>query len=151
MARQRRLQDVLNRLVRELDEEDAIDELDDMRRRLDEGHTVTFADIRGAIDGIENDEERAEARRWLRELVADDEPPPPPPPTDDDGGDDEPPPPPPPARRTRPGRRSGNAYDWDVDEDGSVRKLSTAKVYQGADEPDEVELPAELDDDGGAE
>lgn len=45
------------------------------------------------------------------------------------------------APKTRQGRKSGNAYDWDVDDDGNVRKLDIARVYQGEDEPDEVELP----------
>lgn len=51
--------------------------------------------------------------------------------------------------RTRPGRKSGFAYDWDVDEEtGEQRKLSYAKVYAGESEPDEVEIvakPAEED------
>lgn len=42
----------------------------------------------------------------------------------------------------RPGRRSGMAYDWDVDEDGQVVELPVARVYTGEDEPDEIEVPA---------
>lgn len=56
--------------------------------------------------------------------------------------------PPPPRTRTRPGRRRGNAYAWDVGDDGEIVQLDTAKVYQGEDEPDRVELPPK--DDGGA-
>jgi hypothetical protein len=51
--------------------------------------------------------------------------------------------PPPPEPRKRPGRRSGMAYDWWVDDDGRVTKLDVARVYTGEDEPEEVELPAE--------
>lgn len=57
-----------------------------------------------------------------------------PPPTDDDND--------PPKPKTRAGRKSGNAYDWDVDDDGKVVRLDMAKVYTGEDEPDEVEVPA---------
>lgn len=47
----------------------------------------------------------------------------------------------PPAKPTRPGRKSGDAYDWWVQDDGTVVKLDVARVYDGPDEPDEVELP----------
>lgn len=50
---------------------------------------------------------------------------------------------PPSPKKTRPGRKAGNAYMWDVDESGNVRKLDIAHVYNGQDEPDTVELPAE--------
>ena len=45
--------------------------------------------------------------------------------------------------KTRPGRKSGSAYDWDVDDDGRVHKLDVARVYSGEDEADEVDLPAD--------
>ena len=45
------------------------------------------------------------------------------------------------APKLRPGRKSGNAYAWDVDEQGQVVGLNHAKVYMGEDEPDEVEIP----------
>jgi hypothetical protein len=73
---------------------------------------------------------------------------------DGGAGDGDPDPDPKPARtRTRPGRRSGNVYDWDVDEDGKVVRLDTAKVYSGDDEPERVEIPAadDPDDAGGGE
>lgn len=53
----------------------------------------------------------------------------------------------PPARRTRPGRKSGQAYDWTVDDAGNVSRVDIAHIYNGEDEPDEVELP---DDDQAA-
>lgn len=43
--------------------------------------------------------------------------------------------------RTRPGRKSGAAYDWWIDdESGEVVKLPVARVYTGEDEDDEVEI-----------
>jgi len=47
------------------------------------------------------------------------------------------------AKRTRPGRKSGMAYEWYVDDAGKVVKTDIANIYNGADEPDEVELPDE--------
>ena len=64
---------------------------------------------------------------------------------DGDGGDGGASPPPPKPKRTRPGRRAGNVYDWDVDADGRVVRLGTAKVYNGDDEPDQVDLPDDED------
>lgn len=59
------------------------------------------------------------------------------------GSDDDPSPPKP---KTRPGRKANMAYDWDVDDDGRVVELDVARIYSGEDEPDEVELPAELEE-----
>lgn len=53
----------------------------------------------------------------------------------------------PPARRTRPGRKTGMAYQWDVDDEGNVVELDVARVYSGDDEDDEVELPPEESDE----
>lgn len=50
---------------------------------------------------------------------------------------------PPVAKRTRPGRKSGAAYEWYVDDDGKVVKTDIAHIYNGPDEESEVELPAE--------
>ena|SRR5260221_8028586 len=47
----------------------------------------------------------------------------------------------PPSGKTRPGRKSGNAYDWTVDDDGNVVRDGVAHIYSGADEDDEVALP----------
>lgn len=86
--------------------------------------------------------------KWLREMRADfenwrssqpaDKPDP-----AASGGDKPAPAPddkPPPERRTRPGRKTGQAYDWDVDEQGKVTKIGVATIYSGEDEPDEVEI-----------
>jgi hypothetical protein len=50
-------------------------------------------------------------------------------------------------RRTRPGRKSGNAYQYWVDDDGRVHKTDIAHIYSGDDEDDEVELPDEPEAD----
>ncbi len=41
---------------------------------------------------------------------------------------------------TRPGRKSGAAYDWYVGEDGQIIQSETAIVYSGEDEPESVPL-----------
>jgi hypothetical protein len=61
-----------------------------------------------------------------------------PPPAVEEPTEEEPP------RRTRLGRKSGQAYMWTVDDDGNVQKVDIAHVYSGADEPDEVTLPDEV-------
>lgn len=43
-------------------------------------------------------------------------------------------------RKARPGRKNGRAYGWYVDEKGRVKVSDVATVYSGDDEPDEVEL-----------
>jgi hypothetical protein len=51
-------------------------------------------------------------------------------------------------RKTRPGRKSGRAYGWWIDEDGKVIPLDIARIYSGEDEPDEVELlPEDKEED----
>ena len=52
--------------------------------------------------------------------------------------------------RTRPGRKKGSAYAWTVDDDGKVVKTDIAHIYSGEDEPDEVELPAEVEEPAAA-
>lgn len=42
--------------------------------------------------------------------------------------------------KTRPGRKSGKAYGWYIDEKGRVKVSDVAQVYSGEDEPDEVEM-----------
>ncbi len=50
-------------------------------------------------------------------------------------------------RRTRPGRKSGSPYQWYVDDDGRVQRSDIPVVYNGDDEPDEVELPDDGEDE----
>jgi hypothetical protein len=45
-----------------------------------------------------------------------------------------------PKKKTRPGRKSGRAYDWYVDDKGKVIVTDVATVYSGEDEPEEVEM-----------
>jgi hypothetical protein len=49
----------------------------------------------------------------------------------------------PPKAKTRPGRKSGQAYTWTVDDDGKVQRLDIPHVYSGPDEDAEVPLPEE--------
>ena len=53
-------------------------------------------------------------------------------------------------RRVRPGRKSGKAYGWTVDQTGQVQKVDIATIYNGPDEPEEVELDDEPSDDEAA-
>jgi hypothetical protein len=46
-------------------------------------------------------------------------------------------------KRTRPGRKAGAAYNWYLDDDDVVQRSDIPVVYNGDDEPDEVELPDE--------
>lgn len=143
------LKDVLARIVRELEDEEAKDEVRELREQLAAGNKVSLADIREAISSA-SPEERASIRELLAEELNGKEPP-------ADGGKQEPPKrkrkedptPPPTGRRTRPGRKSGAAYDWYVDDDGKVVRSPTAVIYSGEDEPDEVEMLPEPDDDDG--
>lgn len=142
-----KLKDVLARIASELEDEEAKDEIAELRAALAEGKRVTIADIRDAISEAPP-EERAQLRQILAEEL-DGEPAPKP------NGDPpprrrkkDPPAPPPSGRKTRPGRKSGMAYDWYVDNDGKVVRSPTATIYSGEDEPDEVEMfPDEPDDD----
>lgn len=43
-------------------------------------------------------------------------------------------------KKTRPGRKHGKAYGWYIDDKGKVKVSDVAQVYSGEDEPDEVEL-----------
>jgi len=54
---------------------------------------------------------------------------------------------PPEPKNTRPGRRAGQVYDYDVDEGGQVIKLDVARVYNGPDEDEDVEIPDAPDED----
>lgn len=52
-------------------------------------------------------------------------------------------PPEPRVAKTRPGRKSGQAYPWTVDDTGRVTRTDLPFIYNGPDEADEVELPEE--------
>lgn len=51
-----------------------------------------------------------------------------------------------PKANTRPGRKSGQAYDFTVDGDGQVVRDGLAHIYSGPNEDDEVEIPAPAED-----
>lgn len=42
---------------------------------------------------------------------------------------------------TRPGRKQGQAYNWETDDDGQVVPLNVARIWNEPDEEDEVALP----------
>jgi hypothetical protein len=44
-------------------------------------------------------------------------------------------------KKKRPGRKSGQAYHWTVDEQGNVKHVDIPHVYNGADEDEFVDLP----------
>lgn len=49
-------------------------------------------------------------------------------------------------RRTREGRKRGQAYDWTLNDDGEVVRLDVARVWNEDDEDDRVDLPDRKDD-----
>lgn len=53
--------------------------------------------------------------------------------------------------KSRPGRKNGRAYGWYVDEKGRVKVSDVATVYSGEDEPDEVELYPDEEEEGEEE
>jgi len=152
-----KLREVLARLAQELEDEEAKDEIQELRERK-----PTWDDFAQLLRDA-SPEQRAE----IREILADadmetpaangDEPPPKPKRQPKPKAEDAPPPdedePPKPKRNTRPGRRSGAAYDWYVDEEsGKVVHSPVAVIYAGEDEPDEVEmLPAREDEEAPQE
>jgi len=121
------------------DEMDA-EERDERERKLQE----EIAELRAGGLSTAEREELATLRARLDALEAadrrDDTPDDPDPADDPDPGDD--PDDPAPRKRMRPGRKSGMAYDWTVDDDGQVVDLDIAAVWTGEDEPDRVELPS---------
>jgi hypothetical protein len=120
-------------------------EIDDLRELIEKVEKRE-ADARAELADAETAEERQQIRARIDALEArnaemekllagHDEPEP------EVETEPEPEPEEPEARRTRPGRRSGAAYMWTVDDDGNRVELDIPSVYSGADEPDEVELP----------
>lgn len=150
-----RLKRALGRVIEELEDEEVREDFEALKNRK-----LTLGDLLEAIR-----EAPPEERAALREILAEEGLP-----TSGAGGNGSPaptppaPPAPPPeteppaaatTRRKRPGRKSGAAYDWYVDEEtGDVVRSPVAIVYSGEDEPDEVEmldLPAVSDEGEGRE
>lgn len=140
----RDMKKILARLLDEMDKEDKDDLLEELK-----GKKLTGSELLEAIKELDADS-RAEVRKLLAEVEEEikeekkeekddkkeekeDE-------KEDEKKD--------PKRRTRPGRKSGRAYGWWIDDDGEVVKLDIARVYSGEDEPDEVDLlPKEEEED----
>lgn len=119
----------------------AKDELEERFKRLEERRPeLNMSDVMAALEKASDEELDALQGTVLGARageILDDR---------DDDVDDDDPPAQKPKKKTRPGRKSGNAYDWDVDERGQVVPLGMARVYGGDDEDDEVELrDAEVD------
>lgn len=149
------LKTVLTKIVREMEDEEAKDEVRTLREQLEQGKRVTITDIREAINEAPP-EERAQLRELLAEELETPAPAQEPPADEKDKRKPKPKPKPSSDRKTRPGRRSGQAYDWFVDDDGNVVRSNVAVIYSGEDEPDEVEMlpvpdPTEDDDEGGGD
>lgn len=144
-----KLREVLGKISKELEDEEVAQEFEDLKNRK-----VTVGDILTALRDAPPEE-----RAQIREILADEgivvEP------AGGNGGEPEPEPPKkkkkddpkPLARRMRPGRKSGAAYDWYTDDDGNVVRSPVAVIYSGEDEPDEVEMldPEPPADDEGDE
>lgn len=132
---------ILSRLLKELDDEEKNELLDSLKNRK-----LTGDELVAAIKELPP-ESRAEVRAALAEVTEDlqDEeekkkPKPKSEETGDEDDDEDDDAKPKSKARIRPGRKSGRAYGWWIDDDGEVVKLDIARVYSGPDEPDEVEL-----------
>ncbi len=148
-----KLRRALVRIAEELEDDEVREDFEALKNRK-----VTYSEVLEAIR-----EAPAEERKVLREILVEEmEPegngppssPAPPAPARAATAVEETPPGPP-ARRKRPGRKSGAAYDWYVDEEsGEVTRSPVAVIYSGEDEPDEVEmldLPPVGEEDEGRE
>lgn len=151
------LETLLDRLLTSVRDDRARAELEELKTRK-----FTLSDLMDAMESASDEE----LERWERDFFSttelDDFPPGdpsagngppdptvtvPPPANGDPPGNPAGDPPPPASAETRPGRKRGNVYDWTTDEDGNVQQLGIGRVYTGEDEPEEVELPSDVDDD----
>lgn len=135
---------VLTKMLAELEDDDKNELLDELKNRKLTGAELveaikslppeSRAEVRAALaeakEEIENEEK--DGKRTKETKTEDTK--------DEKNKKDE-------KRRTRPGRKSGRAYGWWIDEEGEVIKLDIARVYSGEDEPDEVDLLPKQDDD----
>jgi hypothetical protein len=145
------LKKLLHNALAEMEREEQHDALEARFKALEERKpNFNIGDFVAALENASDEEldalEGTVLEGLVRETVREGEREPPP---DDDNGkpkptadDDDAPP-----ARKRPGRKSGQVYDWWVDETGEVVPLKMARVYTGEDEDDEVDLPAKPDDD----
>ena len=144
-----KVREVLARVARELQDEETAAEFEELKQRK-----PTWDDLMQLVKDAP-----PEARAELRSILAEEGVTVVPPKSNGKGKAKEPPPdepdepdePKPPARRKRPGRKSGSAYDWYVDDDGNVVRSPVAVIYSGEDEPDEVEMLDEPDEPEGGD
>ncbi len=124
----------LRRWADDLDAEDRAEKeaaLEQRVDRIEEGNALTEAErtelveLRHKLAALEEaDDREADDEKPTDEIVE----------TTDEPDEDEKP------ALTRPGRKSGAAYDWYVGEDGQIIQSETAIVYSGEDEPESVPL-----------
>ena len=129
---------VMRRLADELEKEEAGEATAATEERIAKLErqlaNASRKDKRDALDDL-TDDERAlivAHRASLETPAPEPEPQPEPEPVEE-----------PAARKTRPGRKGGQAYTWTVDDGGKVQRVDIPTIYNGPDEPDEVELADE--------
>lgn len=130
------LHEYLRELATQIEKDEQADRDEEAKQKLAKLESAALS---------EDDRELLEwARKFRAELEKDEQGDPPAAPKPAAKTKEEPEPKPEPAaKKTRPGRKSGMAYQWTVDEAGKVERLDMARVYSGPDEPDEVELDDE--------
>lgn len=121
------------------DSEKLDDRLEQLEQKADGGATIDGDALVEMVRGLPLEQRRA-ITEALAEAIEDE-----PEPEEVDEPQDEPENEPEGRRRTRAGRKKGGVYDFDVDDDGRVIDLrgQPARIYQGEDEPDRVDLPDE--------
>lgn len=139
---------ILTRLLEEVDKEDRETILEELKGKKLTGKELleaikeldkdSRAEVRKLLadveEEIEEEEDDDDSKKKTTKVKNEDE--------DDDDGKKKTP-----KVRTRPGRKSGRAYGWWIDDDGEVVRLDIARVYSGPDEPDEVDLLPKKNED----
>jgi len=136
------IKEILRRVLQELDAEEQNDLLLELKDRKLTGKELIEAirslpdderaEVREAFIKVAEDEGGPKEKKQAKELEEDAE-------EDEEAktveteGEEK-------KKKTRPGRKNGKAYGWYVDENGRVKVTDVAQVYSGEDEPDEVEL-----------
>ena len=95
-------------------------------------------ELNAALDGLTDDEEQEVARALAAYRAAKTDPPAGDPPEPEEK-------PKPKPKRKRDGRKNGQPYTWDVDDDGNRVDLDVVKIYSGSDEDDQVEVDDDAD------
>lgn len=134
------MKEILRRLLEEVDKEEKDELLDSLKGKKLTGEELLEAirglppearkEVREALADVKEElEEEEEKKPKVRKAELTDE-------EKEEEEEEEKKP----KTRTRPGRKSGRAYGWWVDDKGEVIPLDIARIYSGEDEPDTVEL-----------